>query len=209
MWPFQKANQNVEQESWIDDSIMSPLLRNETLPFGKLPSLDMLKVQRLYGVHDEILPSTLSHETLRTMTRIMFERYANVFVERKTGEVFISAKNIDQIENCKSVSLDSVLTSIQTTPFLKAFCSFLLNEYLPNLSLEGSLSLPFSFLCDFDELLSVRIRSSSSFKFVNFRNLAFRICTTKCSQADLDGMNARLVEKYRSIIDIYQTTQST
>lgn len=209
MWPFQKAAEQNEPEAWIDDSIVSPLLRHDTLHFGKLPSLDMLRVQRLYGVHDEIVPKNFSRETLRTMTRILFEKCANVFVERKTAEVFITAKSIEQIENCKAIPLDGVLTSIETAPFVKAFCSFLLNEYLPALTLEASKSLPFSFLCDFDEILSVRIRSSSSFKFANFRNLAYRICTTECTKADLDCMNARLVEKYDQLIKAYQSIQST
>ena len=206
MWPFHKTV--TTEDAWVEDSVISPLLRHDTLPFGKLPSVDMFKLQRLYAVNDELVPRSLSTESLRWMANLMFEKTASVFVERKTGEVFITTKTVEQIENFKSVALDSAIVSIKTAPFLNAFCGFLLNELLPNMTLEGARELPFSVLCDFDTLLSVRIRSNTSLKFVNFRNLAFRLSTADCSAEELRKLESDKFEKYKILVETFQQKTS-
>lgn len=187
-----------------DKELLNPLLADET-SLGRMPSFTMLKIQRVYAITDEMVPSVLSKETLREMARLMFNENVAVLIERKTGETYITSKKIDQIENCKSVTLDKIFTSLHTPPVIKAFCSFLINEYLPNVRIDAVDKLCTRFLADFDEVLSLRVRSMLSTN-ANFRTLGHRICTKKLSEEDLEFVldSDSLQSKYRELIEIFQ-----
>ena len=165
-----------------------------------VPTLNMVKSQRLYCCSEKEIPHSVSPATMRDIFLLVND--ARAFI----GEgnlVFVTKKRIVVPAGLKRVPVDQLLISFEVPEVKIGFCDFLLNEVFPCVSKEEVEKWHLDFLVDLDRILSIPMENEFGETGYNFRTLRNRVCTKYMTGPECEKV-LKAVPEISTLIRIFQ-----